>query len=374
MKKVLIDINACTLRKGQHHLQGIGRSTLNLLIAFSRHTGGNFSLRLYTQYMRSRLPERDRYKSLPLLHIPLPGHQYVKDLVVYTRLREALFNYDLLHVPHNYERIIAPERTVVTIHDTFCCTHPDMTDHLRKAQEKQLHIAQSCKAITTCSIASKRDIVYHLRVPPDKVRVIHWGIDTGKFYREDKQYCDQVLSAYGIKETFFLTLSCGTGRKNTPTVMYAGRILCRNTDTRSVLILLWESPPTYILEDFSPELASGKIKIIPAVDDKTLRVFYSSALATVYLSRYEGFGFVPLESMACGTPVILGRNSALPEVAGDKGIYVNIEDKFAIAERMASLLSGNIIIDRHHLIEHARHFNWDETAVQYLDFYQQHLK
>jgi glycosyltransferase involved in cell wall biosynthesis len=60
----------------------------------------------------------------------------------------------------------------------------------------------------------------------------------------------------------------------------------------------------------------------------------------VFPTLYEGFGLPPLEAMACGTPVIAGNGTAVPEVVGDAGILVNPLDINEIAEAVAELLNS----------------------------------
>jgi glycosyltransferase involved in cell wall biosynthesis len=74
-----------------------------------------------------------------------------------------------------------------------------------------------------------------------------------------------------------------------------------------------------------------------ALDDTELRAAYAGAHALLYPSRYEGFGMPPIESMACGTPVIVCRNSSLPEVVGDAGLYVDEDDPTAMADAIMRL-------------------------------------
>jgi glycosyltransferase involved in cell wall biosynthesis len=71
-------------------------------------------------------------------------------------------------------------------------------------------------------------------------------------------------------------------------------------------------------------LVKGKdVVAIPWVDWGDLPIFYSCATISIYPSLFEGFGWPIIESMACGTPVILSNISALPEAAGGAGILVN---------------------------------------------------
>ena len=66
-----------------------------------------------------------------------------------------------------------------------------------------------------------------------------------------------------------------------------------------------------------------------------LPALYSGADVFIFPSLYKGFGFPPLEAMACGTPVIASNNSSLPEVLGENALYV---DPYDINQIISSIL------------------------------------
>ncbi len=82
-----------------------------------------------------------------------------------------------------------------------------------------------------------------------------------------------------------------------------------------------------------------RIRSLGYVEDQALPSLYTLASVFVYPSLYEGFGFPPLEAMACGTPVICSRASSLPEVVGDAGVLVDPTDVKEIATQLERLLT-----------------------------------
>ena len=87
---------------------------------------------------------------------------------------------------------------------------------------------------------------------------------------------------------------------------------------------------------------SGKYGVIKTgyVDDEDLPALFSGADLFVFPSHYEGFGMPPLESMACGTPVVVGNNSSLPEVVGSAGILVDSNNINSIMLSIEKVLSS----------------------------------
>jgi glycosyltransferase involved in cell wall biosynthesis len=109
-----------------------------------------------------------------------------------------------------------------------------------------------------------------------------------------------------------------------------------------------------------------RTEIIGAPTDEDLASLYRGALCLVLPSLVEGFGLPALEGMACGTPVIASRASALPEVVGEAGVLVDPLDVSAIQREMESV-SGSPERQsamRAKGIERARQFTWDKVAAK----------
>ncbi|HEY7809897.1 MAG TPA: glycosyltransferase family 1 protein [Allosphingosinicella sp.] len=75
------------------------------------------------------------------------------------------------------------------------------------------------------------------------------------------------------------------------------------------------------------------------VPDADLVALLSSADALLYVSQMEGFGFPPLEAMACGTPAIVSDRGAIPEVTGGAAVIVSPDDTPALAAAMHRMLT-----------------------------------
>jgi alpha-1,3-rhamnosyl/mannosyltransferase len=103
---------------------------------------------------------------------------------------------------------------------------------------------------------------------------------------------------------------------------------------------------------------------------------YADADICVYPSLYEGFGFPPLESMACGTPVVASKASCLPEILGDAAVLVDPSDVRGFAGAVESLLTNEE--RRQSLVEagrrHVADFTWERCADQTVAVYREVLR
>lgn len=112
------------------------------------------------------------------------------------------------------------------------------------------------------------------------------------------------------------------------------------------------------------------------ISDKQLLTLYRNAIALVYSSVYEGFGFPLLEAMACGTPVITSNTSSLPEVAGDAAILVNPYAVDEITEAIERLLNNRKLQEelRRKGFERIKKFSWRKCAEHTLEVYKEVLE
>ena len=101
--------------------------------------------------------------------------------------------------------------------------------------------------------------------------------------------------------------------------------------------------------------------------------FYNAADVLVFPSFYEGFGLPPLESMACGTPVITSNTSSLPEVVGDAGIMIDPYDVDTLAKSMYQILTNdelkNDMVKKG--LERAKMFSWEQAAKETSKMYEE---
>ena len=106
--------------------------------------------------------------------------------------------------------------------------------------------------------------------------------------------------------------------------------------------------------------------------DEILEALYNCALALLYPSRFEGFGWPVIEAQACGCPVVCSNAGPIPEAAGDAGIFHDVDDEAGFA---ADLLRLTNRTEREAWSEkslrNAERFSTDQMIAQYIDIYRQ---
>ena len=84
----------------------------------------------------------------------------------------------------------------------------------------------------------------------------------------------------------------------------------------------------------------------------------------------ETFGLAALEALACGTPAVVNRHSALPEVIGDSAGRTSASSGFVFADAVEDLLLQDELVRRQAARDRAETFSWDATAEGFLDVHR----
>ena len=177
------------------------------------------------------------------------------------------------------------------------------------------------------------------------------------------------LQKFGIGEDFFLFAGTIEPRKNLEALLEAFRYFKEETGADTQLVIAGGRGWKY--KSFFNRLKAhpfGKQIICTGyVSREELRELYSDALALIYPSRYEGFGFPVVEAMRCGCPVLAADNSSLPEVGGDAASYFDAADAKMMARLMGELHRDGSRREAMSAkgLEEAAKFSWDAYAAEF---------
>jgi glycosyltransferase involved in cell wall biosynthesis len=235
-------------------------------------------------------------------------------------------------------------RAVFTLHDLIFRALPQY--HLPR-NRIFLNLAmplflRRADAIIAVSEFTKRDAVKAYGVAEQKITVIPEGVHP-RFRRvTDPAALRAARDGYGLPERFVLSLSTIEPRKNFPTLINAFAEHVRATDDRDTELIIvgkqgWLFEETY--RSVHESGMTGRVRFLGYVDDDSLPALYSLATVFAFASIYEGFGFTPLEALACGAPVLCSNVTSLPEVVGDAGALLPPTDVRAWAQALTRALT-----------------------------------
>ncbi len=275
---------------------------------------------------------------------------------------------DVTFVPaHTLPRLF-PGPAVVTVHDLGYVYFPEAHTILarRYLDWSTRYSTHRATQIIADSLATAKDLAAHYRVPEDRIKVVYPGVDPALKRVTDPAALAAMRQRYGLPERYLLFVGTLQPRKNIGRIVQAYAQWRRSQpDTDVALVLAGQRG--WLFDEAWTRGVEGII-LTGYVDEADVAALYSGALALVFPTLHEGFGFPVLEAMRCGAPVLTSSTSSLPEVAGDAALRVNPRDVRAIAEGIGRLVAdANLraaLIGRGQ--KHVQSFTWERAAQQTL--------
>ena len=195
----------------------------------------------------------------------------------------------------------------------------------------QGRVARRLTHILTVSESSARDIATDFRVSPERIETIPLGVEPEVFqHYQDVRVPGRIVAM----------ASADTPLKGIPTLLKAFAVLRRERDIE--LLLITRPKPGGQTEQLVAQLGiADRVQFISGITDIELAEIVGSAEIACVPSLYEGFSLPTVEAMACGTPLVVSRAGAIPEVVGENGVCADIVepgDEVALAAAIGALL------------------------------------
>lgn len=285
----------------------------------------------------------------------------------------ALNKPDVLFIPVHILPLIRPKNSVVTIHGLEYEYYPKMYPwkHLRYLRWITKYALKNANKVIAVSETTKRDLIDLYGGNPEKISVIHHGVEN-KFSIFNNQF--SLNSQFSISKPFILYIGRIELKKNIDGILEAYKILKKKHKVPHKLILAG-------LPGFGYDVLKLKIRNLLKIKNLKLEIIelgyvseqekselLNNADMFVLPSFYEGFGMPILEAQAVSCPVITSNVSSMPEVAGHGAILVEPRNIEQIAESMYKVISDNDL--RKDLIEkgnqNLKKFSWQKCAEETL--------
>jgi glycosyltransferase involved in cell wall biosynthesis len=296
-------------------------------------------------------------------------------------LEVAFRGYDVLHhTDRSMPWLPTGVPSVSTIQDISYASFPETYTRGKVAYNEITARLAAARAdrIITVSDNTKREVMRYLKVPEDKIRVVYSAVDG--IFRPVASAADlqEVKRRFDLPDRIILYIGSLNPRKNLVTLIRAYAALKRRGDLPHKLVLVgpseWKSDPVF---QTVRELGLESEVLLPgSMQGLDLVRLYNVADLFAFPSLHEGFGFPPLEALACGTPVVCSNSASLPEVVGDAALMVEARDVEGLAGAMARVLTDPDLARelRSRGLERAKLFSWEKTARETLQVYEEVAK
>ena len=322
-------------------------------------------------YLNNYLSELDQklVKGLHLSRVPRKGLSALfKAGDLYNKLIQQVELPDIVHETYfsaSPVLIGSSKARVTTAFDALNERFPELFPlEQRRSKEKQAAFDRA-DMIFSISHHTKKDLVELFRVEESKIKVVHLAAD-------NPLPPEQIIFPNNTSKPFFLVVGIRLPHKNFQRLIKAFAAspkLMQEFDLISIANFGFSKSEMELFSSLG--FKKDQIRHVHA-EDRSLAGYYSTAVALVYPSLYEGFGLPPLEAMSYGCPVACSNTSSLPEVVGDAA---ELFDPYAQEEMTAAL--ERIAFDttrRETLIglgkQQVSKFSWEKMAKEHLNGYQ----
>lgn len=369
MPFIALDARLNAYREG-----GIAEYTRNLAMSLAQiDSEGDYALIQHIR-MRSAMLKAPNWQVWRAL--TPPHHRFERTLFA---LEVARYRPALLHSPDFIPPRFGARRYVITIHDLTFLRYPHFqtAESLRYYRDNLPSAVRQAAHILTDAEAIKREIVENLGAPPERVTVHSLGVDRARFRPLPDSEVTPILAARKVPRDCVLFVGTFEPRKNISGLLEAYALLRQKLPDAPPLVLVGRRG--WLYETIFQQAASLQLKDhliwLENVPPEELPALYNGAGVLVLPSFYEGFGFPPLEAMACGTPTVVSQRGSLPEVVGETGLLIDPEQPEAIAEALACALTDSAFRARSRAagLARAAMFTWHKTAQVALSVYRRVL-
>ncbi|NIN63592.1 MAG: glycosyltransferase [Anaerolineae bacterium] len=289
-------------------------------------------------------------------------------------VRSKAHRFDLVHATSPITALAFPlvsTPKIVTYHDLFSllCESSNAAFHTRLFAPLFLRIGQTADRIIAVSCQTKAEMIEHLGIPPDKIRVVNYGVsDMFRLARTDS-HRGCIIGYVGTLER----------RKGVDYLLRVVQLLKARGVSSPLRLAIYgstskKSPEYPALRELVKQLdLSDEVEFKGFQSGSSLVRAYNSFDVLMLPSEWEGFGLPILEAQACGVPVIIRRDAHIPpEVSRHCVLSDSVMDA---ADRICELLTDSTlrktVIEKG--LEYSQQFTWSRVIDETLAVYEEAL-
>jgi D-inositol-3-phosphate glycosyltransferase len=317
--------------------------------------------------------------------------EFANNMIAFIRREEVV--YELVHANFFMSALVASKVKkvfhipyVVTFHalglvrkihqkemDQF---PPERVEIERRTFRNADHIIAECPQ-------DREDMIRLYNAPPEKISIVPCGFSAKEFYPIDKKRARRILQ-FNENDKIILQLGRMVPRKGVDNVIRAiGAVKKAKSPLRLVIVGGEHDKPD---PGLSPELSRlqkiakeegvhSSVVFTGRKQRDALKFYYAAADIFITTPWYEPFGITPLESMACGTPVIGSKVGGIKFTVeeGKTGLLVPPHNPSALAESIESLITDEKLLAsmHHNAIKRVnKYFTWKSVAVSCHHLYE----
>ncbi|MBI3664968.1 MAG: glycosyltransferase family 4 protein [Acidobacteria bacterium] len=263
--------------------------------------------------------------------------------------------------------------SVLTLHDLSPWAEGQRrTGAAERVRRRTPYLLRRATMIITPTEAIRREAARYFELPLARMAAV--PLAAGWQFRPcPEAETAAALARLGITIPYLLCIGTKERRKNLPRLIETWREVRKRQPQLGLVLAGRACAEESQVLNLSTEPGLSILGFLPDQDIATLM---SGAALFVYPSLYEGFGLPVLEAMQTGTPVVISRDAALLEVAGDAAAAVDAESSAAMARAIVELMENPArrLELRERGLRRAAQFSWRQTAATTREIYVEALR
>lgn len=278
-----------------------------------------------------------------------PGRMAVEQVLAATGRSDLLHFFDL-NGP-----VLAPWRPfMTTIHDASVMHGLRSAQHSYKRRLWPWALRRARMAVAVSGFA-RDEAIRHLGGEAERIRVVYSGPGLMGARADGR-------NGGSGHEPYLLFVGNLTPSKNLPFLLRAFERA--GAPTRLLLVGQPYQLPSGLREQIESATRRGRVEVVPDASDDDIDRLYRSATALLLPSRYEGFGFTPLEAMARDCPVLASDIPSLREISGTGAMLLPLDDEAGWAEAIRRIVADERLRGelRARGARTVARYSWEETA------------
>ncbi len=355
---------------------GVGRYIRNLCLSLSEIDKNNSYVLFALKNDKQEVEKKIKNKNWKIVTANFRWHSFSEQLRFPQIINKE--KVDLLHFPYFSVPVMYKKPYVVTIHDLIYhhfVSGASSTLPLWLYGFKMLSYriainaaARKAKKIIAVSGETKKEIVDHLRINPEKIEVIYEAAD---------DFSARGGSSFGRKfDNYFLFVGNVYPHKNVETLIKAFKLIAKDKNVKLIFVGREDYFYKKMKKKVGDLLQSGRVIFVHDADDQTLLSLYKDAICLIRPSLMEGFSLPPLEALSNGCLVIASDIPVHREIFEDSILYFNPREHMDLAKKMNDVLSleknrKEELIEKG--LKKAGEYSWKKTAQQTLRIYESSL-
>jgi len=318
----------------------------------------------------------EKNSNVRIINLKIPNKIFNSALTFayYPKIDKLCKNPDVFFSPAwNFCRVSKTSKHILTVHDLSFEVSPDFFSFKKRLWHKIIGAKRQTlevDKIIAVSESTKEDLINIYNINPQKIEVIYLGVNN-KFFKTCSYHEKlEIRKKYHLPENFILFIGTIEPRKGIFNLIKSFEEFKKQDAGNMHLVISGVHGWSYreILKAAKNSSFKKYIKISGFIEDADKPAIIQSSKAFVYPSLYEGFGFPPLEAMACKIPTIISNNPSLPEISGNGALMIDPWNIREFAWAMEQIINNYDLREKiiKNGIKCAEKYKWEETAKQTL--------